>query len=152
MLHASATSANVVLLGLPSAVLLALAALRADSLREPLFAAGTLVGLTSGVVATLLDLDSLSALSCIVLGVFVAVSGAAVKARVRTLCGALVALFGLGAEVWLAVHADDVLRWVSLSVLGVLLIIGSAYVERHRERVARLWERLSPGVPSGRES
>ncbi len=150
--HPSATSLNVVLLGLPCAALLGLVALRADSLREVLFAGGTLIGLTSVVTATLIALDSISALSCLLLGVFVAVSGAAVRAKVRTLAGAVVALFGLGAEVWLAVHADDVLRWASLSVLGVLLIVGSAYVERHRARVARLWERLAPREPVQHES
>jgi hypothetical protein len=142
-----ASALNVVLLGLPCAALLMLAAVRADTLREVLFALGTIAGLASSVVATLLGLDSISALSCIVLGVLVAVSGAAVNARVRTLAGAAVALFGLGAEVWLAVHADDVLRWASLSALGVLLIVGSAYVERHRARVARVWERLSLRLP-----
>jgi hypothetical protein len=145
------SSFGVCSLGLPCAALLYLAALRADSLREMLFGVGTLFALASGVASTLLGLDSLSALSCILLGLLVAVSGAAMRARLRTLAGAIVALFGLGAEVWLAVHADDVLRWVSLSVLGVLLIVGSAYVERHRARVARLWERLSPAMPERSE-
>jgi hypothetical protein len=95
------------------------------------------------VLASTLGLDSLPALLCIVLGVVVAVSGAAVRARLRTVAGALVALFGLGAEVWLAVHADDILRWASLSVMGVVLIVGSAYVERHRARLAQLWERFA---------
>jgi hypothetical protein len=147
-----ATSLNVVLFGVPCAVVLILAALRADTLREVLFAGGTLAGLTTGVIATWLGLDSLSALSCVVVGVFVAVSGAAVKARVRMIAGAAVALFGLGAEVWLAVHADDMLRWASLSVLGVLFIVGSAYVERHRARVAELWARLSRVEPRELES
>jgi hypothetical protein len=145
-------SSDALLLGLPCALLLVVASLRADSLRETLFAGGTLLGLGSAVVASVLDLDSLSALFCIVAGVVVAVAGAAVRARVRTVAGTLVAVFGVGAEVWLAVHADDILRWASLSVLGVAFIVGSAYVERHRAGVARLWERLSPREPERREA
>ncbi|HEY3494291.1 MAG TPA: hypothetical protein VGK73_06385 [Polyangiaceae bacterium] len=146
------TSSHVLLLGLPCALLLAVASLKADTLREALFAGGTLLGLGSAVTASALHLDSLSALFCILAGVVVAVSGAAVRAQVRTVAGTLVAIFGLGAGVWLAVHADDMLRWVSLSVLGVVFIVGSAYVERHRARIARIWERLSPSAPERREA
>jgi hypothetical protein len=42
--------------------------------------------------------------------------------------------------VWLAVQHDNLLRWASLSVVGVLLIIGSAYVERNRARIVRFWD------------
>jgi hypothetical protein len=38
------------------------------------------------------------------------------------------------------------------SVLGVVFIVGSAYVERHRARIARLWERLSPAAPERHEA
>jgi hypothetical protein len=143
--HVGGPALHVLLFGVPCAVLLVLSSLRAESLRETLFATGTLLGLGSALVATLLELGSVSALACVVLGVLVLVSGAAVGARVRTVAGALVALFGVGAEVWLAIHADDVLRWASLSLLGIVLIVGSAYVERHRARVAELWERWSAG-------
>ncbi len=51
-------------------------------------------------------------------------------------------------QVWLAVHADNFLRWASLSVVGVLLIVGAAYVERHRARVARAWDALTRRLPS----
>jgi len=137
-------SSGVLALGLPCAVLLVVASLRAAGMREPLLAGGTLLGLGSALGAGLLDLDSLSALFCVLAGVSVAVFGAAVRARVRTVAGSLVALFGLVSAVWLAVRVDDMLRWASLTVLGVLLIVGSAYVERHRARVARFWERLGP--------
>jgi hypothetical protein len=62
------------------------------------------------------------------------------QALFRTVSGSLVALFGLLVQVWLATHTDNVLRWVSLSVVGVLLIVGSAYVERNRGRIVRFWE------------
>jgi hypothetical protein len=84
-------------------------------------------------------LDTVSALICIVVGVGVAVWGASVRALVRTVAGSCVALFGLGVQVWLAVHADNLLRWLSLSVVGMLLIVGSAYVERNRARIGRFW-------------
>jgi hypothetical protein len=70
----------------------------------------------------------------------VAVWGASVRALFRTISGSLVALYGIGVQVWLATHADSVLRWAGLSVVGVLLIVGSAYVERNRGRIARFWE------------
>lgn len=143
-------SSHALLFGLPCAILIALASLRADGLRGMLFDGAMLLGLGSAVLASALHLDSLSAVFCVVAGVMVAVSGAALRARVRTVAGALVALFGLGAEVWLAVHADDVLRWASLSVLGVLFIVGSAYVERHRARITQIWQRLTPGAAEQR--
>ena len=87
------------------------------------------------MVASAIDFDGWSALGCIVVGVAVAVWGAAVQARFRTVAGSLVALFGLVVQVWLATHADNVLRWASLSLVGVLLIVGSAYVERNRARL-----------------
>ena len=51
----------------------------------------------------------------------------------------MVALGGLGLQVWLAVHGDSLLRWGSLTVVGILLIVGAAFVERHRARIALLW-------------
>jgi hypothetical protein len=58
----------------------------------------------------------------------------------RVVAGALVAVWGLGMQVWLAVHADNLLRWVSLIAVGMLLIVGSAYIERNRGRLAKLWQ------------
>jgi hypothetical protein len=37
----------------------------------------------------------------------------------------------------MAMHADDLLRWISLTAAGVLLIVGASYVERHRVQLAR---------------
>ena len=65
---------------------------------------------------------------------------AAVRALARTALGSGVALLGRCVQVWLATHHDNVLRWASLSVVGMLLIVGSAYVERNRGRIARFWE------------
>ena len=73
------------------------------------------------------------------LGVAVAVWGASVRAHLRIVGGALVALWGIGLQVWLAVHVDNLLRWLSLTAVGILLIVGSAYIERNRGRLARLW-------------
>jgi hypothetical protein len=69
----------------------------------------------------------------------VAVWGASVRALLRVVSGSLVALAGLGVQVWLAVQHDNLLRWAGLSAVGVLLIVGSAFVERHRGRIARFW-------------
>lgn len=127
-------------LGLPVAAVFALAAQRASRARGMLMGLGTVTGLLTVLVACALDWSSLGAVGCIVVGVAVAVWGASVRALFRTVSGSLVALYGLGVQVWLATHADNVLRWVGLSVVGVLLIIGSAYVERNRARIARFWE------------
>ena len=93
-----------------------------------------------GSTSSSTDWSSIAALGCIVVGVAVAVWGAATRALVRTIAGSLVAVSGLLLQVWLATHTDNVLRWVGLSVVGVLLIVGSAYVERNRARIARFWE------------
>jgi hypothetical protein len=103
----------------------------------------TILGLITAMMACIFDMGTISGLCCIVLGVAVAVWGASVRALLRTVSGSLVALFGLGIQVWLAVQHDNLLRWASLSAVGVLLIVGSAYVERHRGRIARFWEEAS---------
>jgi hypothetical protein len=126
--------------GLPAASLVGVAALRATTSRVALVGISTVGGLATVLLACAFELDTVSALCCIVLGVAVAVWGASVRALLRTISGSLVALFGLGVEVWLAVQHDNLLRWASLSVVGVLLIIGSAYVERNRARIVRFWE------------
>jgi hypothetical protein len=126
--------------GLPAALLVGVAALRATTSRVALVGISTVGGLVTVLIACAFDLDTVSALCCIVLGVAVAVWGASVRALLRTVSGSLVALFGLGVEVWLAVQHDNLLRWASLTVVGVLLIIGSAYVERNRTRIIRFWD------------
>jgi hypothetical protein len=130
----------VLMLGLPAAALIAIASRRAVTAQNPLMAAATMMALGTALVACSIHLDSFAALGCIIIGVTVAVWGASVRALVRTISGSLVALFGLVVQVWLATHADDVLRWAGLSVVGVLLIVGSAYVERNRGPIARFWE------------
>ena len=130
----------VLLLGLPMALLFALASKRAAAARGALLSVATMIALATTLIACVLDFSGIAALGCIVVGVTVAVWGASVKALLRTVSGSLVALFGLVVQVWLATHADSVLRWASLSAVGVLLIVGSAYVERNRGRIARFWE------------
>lgn len=151
-LQGSSLVASVLLAGLPVAAVLALAALRATASRAVLTGVATVLGLMSVLLAALLDLGTLSGLCCILLGVGVAVWGASVRALMRVVSGSLVALFGLGVQVWLATQHDNVLRWVSLSVVGVLLIVGSAYVERRRARLARWLELAASRRASRQES
>jgi hypothetical protein len=131
---------SALLLGLPVAALFALAAKRAVTAQGFLMGLATVTGLVTTLCACAIDWSSIGAVGCIVVGVAVGVWGASVRALFRTISGSLVALYGLGVQVWLATHADDMLRWLSLSAVGVLLIVGSAYVERNRVRIARFWE------------
>lgn len=138
------TALSILTLGLPVAAALVVVSLRAANGRGALNGCGIVLGLMTAVVASLADLDSMAAFSCVVLGILVAVWGAALRHRVPLVGGTLVALFGLVTQVWLAVHADNLLRWASLSAAGILLIVGSAYLERNRARLAQAWARLSP--------
>ncbi|HEY0469084.1 MAG TPA: hypothetical protein VGC79_33050, partial [Polyangiaceae bacterium] len=137
--HLPSVGVELLLLGLPAAALLLLAAARAASTRSALLCVGTLLSLLTALSASALDRGTAGAFCCIVLGVAVAVWGASMRAPLRIVGGALVALWGLGLQVWLAVHADNLLRWLSLTAVGILLIVGSAYIERHRARLSRLW-------------
>jgi len=130
----------LLLLGLPSASLLFLGAARAASARNALLALGTIMALMTALTASVLDRGTAAAFCCIVLGVAVAVWGASVRARLCIVGGALVALWGIGLQVWLAVHVDNLLRWLSLTAVGILLIVGSAYIERNRARLTRFWQ------------
>lgn len=133
----------VLLWGLPAAAFLALASKRAAKARRSLLGAATATALGITLIAAAVDFDGIAAVGCIVVGVAVAVWGASIRELLRTLSGSVVALFGLVVQVWLATQADNVLRWASLSVVGVLLIVGSAYVERHRGRITRFWEQAT---------
>lgn len=130
----------VLLWGLPAASLLAVASKRSVKAGASLLGTSTAVALGTTLVAAVIDCGSIAAVGCIFVGVATAVWGAATRALLRTVAGSLVALSGLLLQVWLATHTDNVLRWVGLSVVGVLLIVGSAYVERNRGRIARFWE------------
>ncbi|HKO51184.1 MAG TPA: hypothetical protein VJV79_25920 [Polyangiaceae bacterium] len=133
----------ILLLGLPAASFVFLGSARAAASRSALQNLGTILALLTVLCASALDRGTAAAFCCIVLGVAVAVWGASVRTPVRIVSGALVALWGIGLQVWLAVHADNLLRWLSLTAVGILLIVGSAYIERNRGRLARLW---LPGV------
>jgi hypothetical protein len=130
----------VLLLGLPPAALWFVASARAVAARRLLIDLGTLLGLLTAASASIIEHGTLAAFCCIALGVAVAVWGAAVKGRVRIAGGVLVALWGLGLQVWLAVNGDSWFRWVSLTAVGILMIVGAAYLERHRARIALLWQ------------
>jgi hypothetical protein len=134
-------SLQVLLLGVPAAVMFFVSSLRAELLRKTLASAAAVVGLGSTLVACASGLSTISALICIVSGTVVAVCAAGTGSRIWTVCGAVVALYGVGSEVWLAVHEDNIVRWVTLTVTGISLIVGAAYVERNRVRVQQLWER-----------
>jgi len=130
---------SILLLGLPAAALLFVGSARAVASRNALLSVGTILALMTTLSASAFDHGTAAAFCCIVLGVAVAVWGASVRAPIRIVGGALVALWGIGLQVWLAVHADNLLRWVSLTAVGILLIVGSAYIERNRARLSRFW-------------
>ncbi len=138
--HVHTATPAALLLGLPCAAVTGLCAVRAEGSRRSLLFFATLIAMSTSFLACTLEWSTLAALSCIVLGIAVAVWGASTRALLATASGALLAVFGLGVQVWLAVHADNLLRWASLSGVGVLLIVGSAYVERNRGRITELWE------------
>jgi len=140
MTRLPSTGVSILLLGLPAAAMFFLCAARACQSRGALLGLGTILSLMTALSASVVDRGTAAAFCCIVLGVAVAVWGAAMRVRLRVVAGALVALWGLGLQVWLAVHADNLLRWVSLTAVGILLIVGSAYIERNRSRLARLWQ------------
>jgi hypothetical protein len=133
--------AAVLVLGLPAAALLFFGAARASRAKKALLALGTILALLSAVSASALDRGTAATFCCIVLGVAVAVWGASVRTPLRIVTGALVALWGIGMQVWLAVHADNLLRWLSLTAVGILLIVGSAFIERNRGRLLEFWQK-----------
>lgn len=136
-------SVSVLLLGLPISALLFLASHRAESSRRGLVDASTVFALLTTLVASAFDHGMAAAFACISIGVGVAVWGAATRARLRTLSGGFVAVWGLVLQVWLAAHADSWYRWLSLSAVGILLIVGSAFVEKHRVRIGQIWTRAA---------
>jgi len=131
---------SALLLGLPLSLLVLLGSLRARQWRATFRGVAAGIAELTALVACGAELDTVSALTCVAVGVTIGVWGASVRARFRTVSGALVALFGLGVQVWLAIHADNLLRWASLSLLGIGLIVGSAYLEQNRAKVARWWQ------------
>ena len=141
-------SVSVLVLGLPISALLFLASYRADGSRKALVDWSTVCALLTTLVASSIDHGLAAAFCCIAVGVGVAVWGAATRARLRTLLGGLVAVWGLVLQVWFAIHADSLYRWASLTAVGVLLIIGSAFVEKHRVRIAQIWSRAAQRQPA----
>jgi hypothetical protein len=138
--HLHSPFAVTVTLGLPNALLLLAASSRAAQSRSALAGLGVAVALMTAVLVPVVELGTMSVLTCLVIGITVAVWGAALRNVPQTVIGALVAVVGLGAQVMLAVRAEDLLRWGSLTAVGVLLILGASYVERNKARLARWWE------------
>ncbi len=138
--HLHSVFASLETAGLPIALIAFAASTRAQASRPFLIAAGIVTALATAVLGPVIELGTLPVLVCLLIGVAVAVSGAALRNLPQTIGGALVALVGLGAQVLLAVRAEDLLRWGSLTAVGVLLILGASYVERHKLRLARWWE------------
>jgi hypothetical protein len=145
--HLHGAALTVLLLGVPASALVLIASLRADAARGPIASVGTIFALGTVVLAAALDRATGPALCAIVLGTIVGVVGAGFGSWAWALIGAGVALFGLGVEVWQAVHVNNLVRWASLSLVGVGMIVGSAYVERHRALVARGWDSFTRRLP-----
>lgn len=127
---------GVIAVGLPSAASLLAATHRARRTRAALLALATAVALLTVLAALAMDRTTLTAFAALLVGTLVALSGAGLKSRLRLVAGGAVGLFGLVCQVVLATRANDVLRWAGLSVVGVLLIVGSSFVERHKDLLA----------------
>jgi hypothetical protein len=52
-------------------------------------------------------------------------------------------LVGVGLQVSLAVQANEFMRWGTLAIGGVLLIVGASFVERNKGRLTT-WFRPQP--------
>ncbi len=131
----------LVSLGLPSAALLFVASTRARRSRAVLSGFAMAALLFTAVLGPLYELSTLPVLTCLLIGIAFAVAGAGTRSWPTMLLGGLVALFGLGAQVLLAVRADDLLRWGSLTAVGVALILGASYLERHKGRLSEIGEK-----------
>jgi hypothetical protein len=134
--HMSSVSAQVVLFGLPSAAIMLVASRRAVQLRPLLTAFAGLMALATAVAAPLFELSTWSALACIVTGVAVLAWGAARRSIVTTLAGGIVGIVGVGLQVSLAVQVNEFMRWGSLMLGGVLLIVGASLAERYKGRIS----------------
>jgi hypothetical protein len=134
--HHGSNFVALVSLGLPSAALLFMASTRARRSRSVLSGLAMGVLLLTAVLGPFYELSTLPVLICLLIGIAFAVAGAGTRSWPTMLLGGLVALFGLGAQVLFAVRADDLLRWGSLSAVGVALILGASYLERHKARLS----------------
>jgi hypothetical protein len=55
---------------------------------------------------------------------------------VTTLAGGIVGIVGVGLQVSLAVQVNEFMRWGSLMLGGVLLIVGASLAERYKGRIS----------------
>jgi hypothetical protein len=133
--HLDSEAVSVVALGLPSALLVTIASRRAVQLRPVLTVLGGTMALLTAVIAPLVELSIWGALACIVTGVSVLAWGAARRSIPYTVAGAVVGLVGVGLQVSLAVQVNEFMRWGSLTVGGVLLIVGASFAERYKGRL-----------------
>jgi hypothetical protein len=96
-----------------------------------------------GMVCTNLFMfpEWISSLSVLVVGVALLAHGAATRNRPALVGGAGSLLFGLAYHLRFAIEFEG-FAWVVLSALGVGLILGASYVERHRHRFASYLRRI----------
>jgi hypothetical protein len=106
---------------------------------------GGAIALVTAVMAPLIEISTWAALGCIVTGIAVLAWGAAHRSILFTAAGALVGLVGVGLQVSFAVKESEVMRWGSLLVGGILLIVGASLAERHKGRLSA-WFRGSAGA------
>jgi len=143
--HVSSTSAEIVLFGLPSALVVLFASRRAVQLRSLLGGLGVIVALATAVLAALWEQSTWAALACILTGVGVLTWGAARRSLVTTIAGGIVGLVGVGLQVSLAIQVSEFMRWGSLMLGGVLLILGASLAERYKGRLSAWFRPATEG-------
>jgi hypothetical protein len=77
-----------------------------------------------------------AALACILTGVGVLTWGAARRSLVTAIAGGIVGFIGVGLQVSLAIQVSEFMRWGSLMLGGVLLIVGASLAERYKGRLS----------------
>jgi hypothetical protein len=134
--HVSSLSAEIVLFGLPPAAVILVASRRAAQLRSLLGGLGVVVALATAVLAAISERSTWASLACIVTGVAVLAWGAARRSLVTTIAGGIVGVVGVGLQVSLAIQVSEFMRWGSLMLGGVLLIVGASLAERYKGRLS----------------
>lgn len=140
--HVSAGAAHIVLAGLPSALIVLVASRRAVQLRGLLSGLGGAAALVTAVTAPLVELSTWAALACIVTGVMVLAWGAARHSFLHAAAGGLVGIIGVGLQVALAVRENEFMRWGSLLIGGIALVVGASLADRHKGQLSE-WFRGS---------
>jgi hypothetical protein len=87
-------------------------------------------------MAPLVELSTWAALACIVTGVTVLAWGAARRSFLYAAAGGLVGIIGVGLQVALAVRENEFMRWGSLLIGGIALVVGASLADRHKGRLS----------------